>query len=377
MTPLKQLVPAIVIGVMGNSVIYLIPLLVGGMVGDRHFSEQAAGLMASADLAGYALATFSTAMLLGRVSWRRMAFIAIPLIIAANVATTLTYSLQWFALVRFASGMGCGVLAAIASVSLGQTDNPDRNFGLFFAASLLFGTAALWGLPTLLGRYGLNSAYWLIVVLAALVAFVAASLPDGRTARSAAAPAVTRAVWLLAGAVLASILLFWAEQNAVYAYIERIGNASGLSADYIGFSLGLANLTGFAGAMLVAWLGSRLGRLVPLIIATAIQLVCLVALSGQVSSVAYAAGIGLMALAWNIVNPFQLSILAGVDPSGKALALATTVTGAGLALGPAAGAMAIGVGGYGAILWLAAALAVLALVLLISPQRAAAKSAAT
>ena len=145
LNPLKQLVPAIVIGVMGNSVIYLIPLLVGGMVSDRGFSEQAAGLMASADLAGYALATFSTAMLLDRFSWRSMALCAIPLIIGANIVTTLTYSAELFAAVRFASGLGCGVLAAIASVSLGRTDNPDRNYGLFFAASLLFGTAALWG----------------------------------------------------------------------------------------------------------------------------------------------------------------------------------------------------------------------------------------
>ena len=82
-----------------------------------------------------------------------------------------------------------------------------------------------------------------------------------------------------------------------------------------------------------------------------------------------------MALAWNIVNPFQLSILAGVDPSGKALALATTVTGAGLAIGPAAGALAIGSGGYGAILWLAALLAVSSVLLLVAPQRAVARRA--
>lgn len=186
---------------------------------------------------------------------------------------------------------------------------------------------------------------------------------------------MTRAGWVLAGAVLASITLFWAEQNAVYAYVERIGNGSGLSADYIGFSLGLANLTGFAGAMLVAWLGARLGRLIPLGIATLVQLVCLVALSGHVSSVAYIAGISSMSLAWNVVNPFQMSILAGVDPSGKALALAATVTGAGLAIGPAAGAVAIGFGGYGAILWLAGALAVTSVLLLLAPQRAVAKKA--
>src|SRR6185437_6553959 len=205
---LKALVPAIVIGVMGNSVIYLIPLLVGGMVSDRGFGEGQAGLMASADLAGYALSTFLTAMLLDRFRWQRMAFTAVLVIIAANVATTFTYTPHLFAAVRFFSGLGCGVLAAIASVSLGRTDNPDRNFGLFFAASLLFGTAALWVMPVIISHYGLNSAYWLLVALAVLVGFVAATLPAGGAGRSDEIRDQGGIRWLLAGAVLASILLF-------------------------------------------------------------------------------------------------------------------------------------------------------------------------
>ena len=136
--------PSIVTGVMGNSVIYLIPLLVGAMVSDRGFSDQQAGLMASADLTGYAVATFVTALLLDRFNWRRMALFAVGILIAANVGTTFVYQAGLFAAVRFLSGLGGGVLAAIATVSLGQTDKPDRNYGLLFAGSLLFGTAGLW-----------------------------------------------------------------------------------------------------------------------------------------------------------------------------------------------------------------------------------------
>ncbi|MBS0397456.1 MAG: hypothetical protein JSR95_02130, partial [Proteobacteria bacterium] len=58
---------------MGNSVIYMIPLLVGGMVNDRGFSEAQSGYMASADLAGYAISTVLTAMVINRWSWHRLA----------------------------------------------------------------------------------------------------------------------------------------------------------------------------------------------------------------------------------------------------------------------------------------------------------------
>lgn len=373
MRHVKTLLPTIVTGVMGNSVIYLIPLLVGGMVSDRGFSEQVAGYMASADLGGYALATFLTAMLLDRVPWRRMAFAGLVVMIAANVVTTFVHDVQTFALVRIASGLGSGILAALASVAVGQTEQPDRNYGILIASSLLYGTAALWGLPVLLARYGLNSAYWLLVVLATAVLFVVPSMPAGRTVRGDGSVATGGSGrWPFAAGVLLSILLFWANQNDVYAYIERIGNAARISPEFIGFSLGVANLTGFAGASLVAALGSRVGRLLPLIVATLVSLVCL-AILGQaaIGPWTYLFALGTMSLAWNVVNPFQLGILAGVDPTGKALALAATVTGVGLAIGPAIGAAAIGVGGYVAVLWAAGGLAVVSLVLMLPALRVA------
>ncbi len=374
MRDLKSLVPAIVLGVMGNSVIYLIPLLIGGMVGDRGFTEQQSGWLASIDLGGYALATALTALVVDRLSWRYLALFGVAIIALANVATTFAHPFSTFAGVRFVSGIGCGILAALASITLSRTADPERSFGVLFAVSLLFGTAGLWGLPSLLELYGLNGAYWLLAGLAVLVGIVAARLPD-RIAPAPAAAAGGGASPILVALVLVSVLLFWAEQNAVYAYVERIGNAAGLEPQFIGFALGLANLTGFAGAALVAWLGSRAGRLLPLAVVTVLQLVCLATLSGQVTSVAYLLGLGLLSMAWNVVNPFQLGVLAGVDSTGKSLALAATVTGVGLAAGPAAGAAGIAYGGYGAILWMAGALAVLSLVLLLPPLAGIARHA--
>jgi len=372
----KDLGPAIALGVMGNSVIYMIPLLVGGMVSDRGFSEQAAGYMASADLGGYALATFLTAMVITRWSWHRLAFAGLAVILVANVMTTFTYDVSSFAAIRVVSGFGCGVLAALASVSVGQSDNPDRNYGLLLAAALLFGTAALWGMPWLLTHYGLNSAYWLLSVLAIASCFVVLRLP-GRHAPAAASASVGGAgtPWLQAVLVLAAILIFWAAQNDVYAYIERVGNAASLDAEFIGFTLGVANLTGFVGASLVAAMGTRFGRLVPLIVATVVQIACIVVLTHHLTPWRYLVAISATSLSWNVVNPFQLGSLATVDRTGKALALAATVTGAGLAIGPAAAATALGHGGYEAVLWLSGILEVAALVLVMPSLRLSAQPA--
>lgn len=376
MSRFKDLGPAIALGVMGNSVIYMIPLLVGGMVSDRGFSEQAAGYMASADLGGYALATFLTAMVITRWSWHRLAFAGLAVILVANVLTTFTHDVLSFAGIRVVSGFGCGVLAALASVSVGQSDNPDRNYGLLLAAALLFGTAALWGMPWLLTHYGLNSAYWLLSVLAIASCFVVPRLPEWHAPAAAGASVGGAGTqWFQAVLVLAAILIFWAAQNDVYAYIERVGNAASLDAEFIGFTLGVANLTGFVGASLVAAMGTRFGRLVPLIIATLVQIACIVVLTHDLTPWRYLVAISATSLSWNVVNPFQLGSLAGVDRTGKALALAATVTGAGLAIGPAAAATALGHGGYEAVLWLSGILEVVALVLVMPSLRPSAQPA--
>ena len=376
----RKLLPAIVVGVMGNTGIYLIPLLLGAMVSDRGYTEQQAGLIASADLGGYAVMTFITAMFLIRRDWRRLALVGVAIMFVANLASTAVAAAGAFAAVRFLSGIGAGMLAAVATVSLGQTENPDRSYGLLFAASLLFGTAGLWGLPMLLERTGLDGAYVFIAALAVLVGLLTFGLqqgvPPSATSDATGSP---RPRPVLAMLILLAIALFWAHQNALYAYMERIGNASGLSAQFIGFTLGLANLTGFAGAALVAWAGSRFGRLIPLLLSTAIQLVCVWALSGTVSSVGYLVAIAVISLSWNVVNPMQIGVLAGVDRGGRLLALSSTVIGVGLAIGPALGAAVLRGTDYSLVLWLVAGLAVASLLLalpVLGPARAAERAKA-
>jgi predicted MFS family arabinose efflux permease len=361
-----KLLPPIVVGVMGNTGIYLVPLMLGAMVSDRGFTEQQAGLVASADLAGYATTTFATAMFLIRKDWRQLALTGIVVMILANLGSIFVTSGVAFAAVRFLSGMGAGVLAAIATVSLGRSKSPDRGYGLLFAASLLFGSAGLWGLPVLMERTGLNGAYVFIAVLALLAGVVSRNLEqgsDGGEPETSAAGNAKRASPLPAVLVLTSIAIFWAQQNALYAYMERIGDAAGLTGSFIGFALGFANLSGFVGAALVAWMGARFGRRLPLALSTVLQLVCLWLLSRSSDPSGYLFSVALISLCWNVVNPIQIGILAEVDDGGRMLALSSTVIGVGLASGPALGAAVLTGTDYSRVLWLCGALSIVTAVL--------------
>lgn len=362
---MRRLIPMLVLGVVGNTTLYLIPLLVGAMVTDRGFTPQQAGFIASADIAGFAMSTLFTALLLDRFENRRIAIIGVMTILLANVWVTTVYDLIPFAAIRLISGAGCGILVAIATVALGREDRPDRNFGLFYAASLLFATGAFWVLPPVIAAFHLNSIYWLLVGLAILAGIATLHLPKPLAVTDGAIDNMQQTRWGSASIMLLAIMIFLAQQGALWAYVERIGNSSGLSGTFIGLCLGIATLTGFAGASMVAWIGSRGTRLKLLLAGTAIQIISLTGLSGQPSAGLFLVAAAVLALCWNVINPIQLGILSDLDSSGRALALSATATGLGMALGPTIGALSLDSEGYDTLLKVVGFLAIFSLALMI------------
>ena len=367
---LIKLTPMIVLAVVGNSVLYLVPLLLGAMVTDRGFSEVQAGFLASADLCGFALSTLLTAVLVDRWRQRDIAIAGGVIMIVANSLTTGIHDLTPFAAVRFVSGFGCGFLVAISSVALGREEKPDRNFGLFYAASLLFSTVAFWVLPPIIDVFKLNSVYWLLAALALISIPFSMALPERGPPPRSSATFSGQQRWLLAGTMLVTVVTFLAQQGALWAYLERIGNRAGLSSVFIGFTLGCATLTGFAGASMVAWAGSRFDRRMLLLVTMVVEILALGALFGRPGAAVFLVANTILALCWNIVNPLQLGILADVDATGKALALAATATGTGMALGPSIAALTLNAQGYEMLLVTVGALTVLSVGLMIAVLRA-------
>ena len=363
----RSLAAMLAIGVMGNSVIYVMPLLIGAMVTDRGFSEQQAGLIASADLLGYTAATLAVAALVRRVNWRSIVWCGLLLMIGANLTSPLIRGFEAFTAARIVSGVGGGLLAALATVAIGCRAEPDRGFGALFTALLLFATAALWILPPIIDSLGIGGAYGLIVVLALPVAYSVRHLPPTAETAAVAVPGQPQTNRWFAYLVLLSIFVFFAEQNAVWAFAERIGSSAGLSGHYIGFALGVATLLSAVGAALVAWLGTRISRGLAVAGATLVQVGAFVWLGGEFGASLFLILVVLLSIAWNIVNPFQLGILSQLDNSGSSLALAPAATGLGLAAGPAIGAAVLSPGAYGILLAVCAGLAAMSTLLLWLP----------
>lgn len=235
---------------------------------------------------------------------------------------------------------------------------------------LLFATAALWIRPPVIESLGFGGAYGLIVVLALPVAHSVRHLPPTAETAAVAVPGLPQTNRWFAHLVPLSVFVFFAEHNALCAFAERIGSAAGLSGQYIGLALGVATLLSAAGAALVAWLGTRISRGLAVAGATLVQIGAFIWLGREPGASLFLILVVLLSIAWNIVNPFRLGILAQLDTSGSSLALAPAATGLGLAAGPAIGAAVLSPGAYAMLLCVCVALAATSALLLWPPLRA-------
>lgn len=350
------------LGAVGSIVFVLLPILIGAFTDRLVLTQEQVGVLGSADMTGmFAAAVLATAWIRA-LNWRLAALAAATLLALCHLLSALVTDFTALLVVRAIAGFAGGSLMSISLTSLGDTRNPDRYFGLFIAAQLGLGALGLWAMPGLLERFGLPgifSGLALIVALSALLILripqqgrpgdtggtaggggEAPAAPEGRP--EVVAPKGRPGVGFLA---LAACLVFNFGIMAVWAYMERIGNAAGLEASFIGTMLAGSLLAGLFGALLAAAIEDRFGRAWPIAATLAVQAVALLLLSGSVSRAEFAVAVMLFSFAWNFPVPFQLGITVSVDASGRLVVLFLSAVKLGYAVAPAVAAQLLVEGG--------------------------------
>lgn len=263
-------------------------------------------------------------------------------------------------IIRATAGFAAGAMMAIALAALGDTRNQDRNFALGIVAQLTVSGSLLLVLPLFVGRWGAASVF--MVFLAACVI----AMPLARLVPAAGkTPSVTRIterrsllpLWGLAGS--AAIFI---GQSAVWAFIERMGSVAGLSPQTIGIALGASVFAGIGGALSAFWLAERKGRLVPMVVAMIGEVICLLFLIGGFTTAIFFAVVIMYSVFWNFWVPYQMSVVAVTDVSGRFIALITFFQAAGIAVGPALVGPLLTENNFDPIIWTGIGFAVLAIV---------------
>ncbi|MEO7014776.1 MAG: hypothetical protein ABI127_10725, partial [Dokdonella sp.] len=158
---------------------------------------------------------------------------------------------------------------------------------------------------------------------------------------------------------LLALFLFQGGNMALAAFIIRLGEHAHLARDFIGQALGWATWIGAAGAGLVIFMGTRFGRLRPLIAAFLLTFAGTAGFFWSESQAIFMiANVG-TAITWSFVVPYLFGMISRLDPSGRLAALGGFVSKSGLASGPLVAGLLLRTDNFDLLIW--AALIALAL----------------
>ena len=311
------------------------PLVVGALVTQLGFTPQQGGNMIFAELSGAALATFPAFWWVGRINWRKVLYFALALTVIGNLASTQAADPWTMGATRFATGIGVGTIMLVTLTSTGLTANQERVFGFWQTGQIVFAAIALFVMPFIVPVIGIRGFYVGLALIMALLALAVTSFPTG----GAAMPAfrwsqLDTHIKRLAPMALAGLIFFYLAVGGVWNFVERMGDAAGFDARFIGYTLSGVSVVGVTGALTATWLSTRLGRIIPFAAGIVIIAVSFVLLYGLSSQNLFVMSAFLFKYGWWFISPYLLANMTTLDPSGRLITATNFVIAFGQGLGP-------------------------------------------
>ena len=361
-TLLRAAVAATVVGLLGFNTL---PLLVGAVIDGLGLDARQAGLLGSAEIGAMAAASLLLAPRVGSISRRRVALVSAVVIAAAHALSTLPSGFAPLLSLRLVAGLGEGCLYATVNAAIASSQDPDRLYARVTVVVALVAAALFVAIPWAIDYAGHRGAFGSLAGVAVLVVPLLLWLP--RTA-TAGAHAEILGGGFLGGpslAVLSSAFVLSLGEGAIWTFVERIGGHVGLSIEAIGIVLAVTTLVGISGAALAAWLGTRLGRTVPLALGMGAIGLSAMVLGHAATPAAYMAAELAYNTAYLFVAPFLLGTAAAVDAQGRVAAATGGIVLVGGAVGPAVAGSVVAWGSFPPLAWFVLGCCVVSILLIL------------
>lgn len=346
------------------------PFFIGLYADTLHISLSEAGFVQTVDQAGGVLGAVLGFLLMPRLSWRTLAFVAALIATIANGATALADSYILLCLVRFVAGFGVVLLTTVSACILARAVVPDRAFGAGLTLSILLSALAIWTLNAIRVDYGYSlslasGALWLAVA-AGLALLLPRDLRGSTSAASALKPETGQRVRLMSGRIgLAALLLFATSANAGFSFTERIGLDNGLNPDAIANSFVIACLFSLVGCALPAVFGASGGRIKWLGATTIFFIVALWLFYIATTVTLYVAAFAIYISVFSMGLTYYMSVVAENDPDERYTRAIYIVNVVAQSIGPAIGSIVL-IGYPVSVVFLIAPIPAIAALILVS-----------
>ena len=372
----RALVAAVVLGTIGALTIMVVPGFVTLVAAQSGLGDRELGFIASWDISTMAAAIGVSTWLISRFQWRHIALVGTALMVLGDLSTAASQSYAAIASARVCAGCGEGLAVAISFAALGRATNPDRAFGIYLIVGLAVSAAVLALLPALQASIGPPAVFVGAAGLTVASATLYSWLPDRNRERGGERGSATVVLKELAITGLVGVFLYFIAQGALWSYFERIGAASGIRPDLIGYATGVSSFAGVGGALLAVWGCMRLGRTALLMGSGVLSIASFWMLRGHVTETELVISGLLFNFGWNLAQPLLSGVCADADSEGRVVVAMGCIQTVGFGLGPAIAASLLRDGEFLPVIWLSSAVVVVSLLIVLSGLHAQRRRAA-
>lgn len=352
----KTVVSASMMAAAGAAVFLLLPIIIGSAMDNLSLNEEQAGLLASSYFGGYLCACIASFELVRRMSHRTLAkgsYAALSLnLFAAGLLQNPVVTAFFMAL----AGAGAGVLFGLAILIVGQTRNADSHFGILLVTQQLFAAALLFTLPQwVIPKFGFSGLMVALSIALGMGLFLLQGTDNSPEVKSRRKAKQSTKVPFLRQIIIGlfALMVHFAALSAVWAFIERMAVDQGLPTDQIGNALAFSMLGGIIGGLMVALLGSRIGRRIPVGLSLIAFLGVFYCYSTNFDMLDFALVSFIFSLFWNYILGYQMAIIAELDQADRYSVFIPGAQALGAVTGPAAAGFIITDQGYTAVLSIA------------------------
>ena len=347
--------------------------IVDGLVTGLRFSTTQAGMVGAANIYGASVGALVAVFIVRHVRWRVALATLLCILLAIDLASLTIVEPILLTVVRAVHGLAGGMAVGVTYSVMARLRSPDRAFGMLLVLQQGLGGLGLMFLPSLVPIYGTQILFLVLAGLTSLALLGMFTIP-----RDAAGQGETKTVhlkldgpsrWAVTLTLLA-LFLFQAGNMALAAFIIGLGENFHLTRDFIVQALGWATWIGAGGAVLVIMMGTRFGRMQPLLVAMLVTLAGIAAFFWSGNQLVFFAANLVTAITWSFVVPYLFGMASALDASGRMATMAGFASKLGLASGTAAAGLILRWGDYHTLIGASfAALALAAVAALVAARR--------
>ncbi|MDP6437189.1 MAG: hypothetical protein QF790_11145 [Gammaproteobacteria bacterium] len=333
-----SIVTAIVVSVVGVFALMIQPMIIPIYAGLLGFTDQEGLNILIAEVGGGALASIIAIFWINKINWRLATTVALVCVIVGNLLTTVQTDPATIMWIRLIVGfLGQGTAFAIGISIIGNTSDPDRNFGFVISCQVAFGVVALATLPLLTAQFAnIGGMYMPLAALAAVGLLFIKFVPAGPAHREAVASDSPGGSLALPITGLVAMLIWCCGLGAMWGFIALIGEAGGLDSVLSLRALSISSAVAITGSLGAAALAAKgVNRFMPVTIALVMQMIMAWFLQGEMNLAEMAIKASIFQIFWNMTGPFFMGGIAASDSGGKVSVLMPAAQTSGFFIGPA------------------------------------------